>query len=779
MESQEAYHSSAGFASVLCEAEDDSESEEIEEGRHEDIVKDSRTQSRYQSDWSERVPRYLKQSDSQTAAALLLLRQRQIALGDMISGACLKCFTADIDIEDETASEDEDLADLLGKRKLTLHDFSARQHLLRPLRTDSEKTFQARISRRFPLTRLFREATSKTLLADVLAGATVSVMGVPESLSYAQIAGLPFEYGLYALIVPQLVYSFIGQSRQLMVGPVAMLSLLLRAGLEGGVDEYQCPMWHNQTHSELERQREVCQEKYIDLAILQTLLSGCVLTLCCVLQLGFLLKFLGHPVISGFSSGSAIVIMMHQLKNFLGVKVADSEFPILKLVFFAKRASEGQPITLGFGLLFTFGLVGLRKVGMKCGWKVLGSLGPLLSCVCGVLLIYLCKPLQHIEGLEYMKEIPGGSLPCAWTIFSRWTWWDVRRSLPLSVSLGLIGFLEAFATAKSLAKRHGYEVESGQELLALGMSNIAGSIFTSYPASGSFSRSAVCSASGGVTQLSGIVSVLLSLLALLYLTPLFYYLPKFVLAAIVVSSVSKLVAYDVAINLFKIKKSDFVMWMTAFVGTLCLGPLLGIGLAVMLSLAVVIYESVHPQIQVLWRIEGTCGYRPVQQQDADGTFIDGIFIVRIGASLYFANVAYVEETLRTLIADMNDISRIHYLVLDFTPVTTADYSAIEALSDVLQNFREKGVQVAFACISMRLEGAFERFGLLDSLGEEWRFHTVHEAVLHCTSHFGGGSRPSLEQEMDIALSELKRAEARVNELRQLWAGSAAPNVGKR
>eukprot|EP00913_Durusdinium_trenchii_P005578 g5198.t1 len=242
------------------------------------------------------------------------------------------------------------------------------------------------------------------------------------------------------------------------------------------------------------------------------------------------------------------------------------------------------------------------------------------------------------------------------------------------------------------------------------MSNIAGSIFTSYPASGSFSRSAVCSASGGVTQLSGIVSVLLSLLALLYLTPLFYYLPKFVLAAIVVSSVSKLVAYDVAINLFKIKKSDFVMWMTAFVGTLCLGPLLGIGLAVMLSLAVVIYESA---------------------------------IALFNSRMLMAHL--LMEFLSSVL-DMNDISRIHYLVLDFTPVTTADYSAIEALSDVLQNFREKGVQVAFACISMRLEGAFERFGLLDSLGEEWRFHTVHEAVLHCTSHFGGGSRPSLEQE---------------------------------
>lgn len=334
----------------------------------------------------------------------------------------------------------------------------------------------------------------------------------------------------------------------------------------------------------------------------------------------------------------------------------------------------------------------------------------------------------------------------------------MRGSLPLSATIALIGFLEAFATAQNLAKQQGDELSSSQELLALGFSNIIGSMCSSYPASGSFSRSAVCSSSGGVSQLSGLVAVALSLLALLYLTQLFYYLPKFVLAAIVVSSVSKLIACDVARSLFHIKKSDFAMWMAAFIGTLCLGPLLGIGVAVLLSLSVVIYESVHPPITVLWRIDGTNSYRPIQHNA--GIFVEGVFIVRIGATMYFANVAYVEETLRTLIADMDAISEVKYLVLDFTPVTTADFSAVEALSDVVENFRERGVQVAFSCIGPRLEGVFERFGLLESLREEWCFATVHEAVLHCVCH-SGADLPSLEQELETAVKEL---ETKVSEL---------------
>jgi len=338
--------------------------------------------------------------------------------------------------------------------------------------------------------------------------------------------------------------------------------------------------------------------------------------------------------------------------------------------------------------------------------------------------------------------------------------------------VGFLGFLEAFATAQNLAKQHGYQVESGQELLALGASNVIGAVFTAYPATGSFSRSAVCNSTGAKSQLSGVTAACLSYLALLYLTPLFYYLPKFALAAIVVSSVSKLVAYDVAMNLYAAKKADFTMWMTAMVGTLCLGPRLGISLAALLSLLIIIYESVHPPLQVLWRVPGTNSYRNIQQAP-DGVFMDGVFMVRIGGSLYFANVAYVEETLSTLIQDMQEICSVKYLVLDFTPVVSADYSAMEVLHSIVDDFRERGIQVAFSCMGTGLERRFRKFGLLNFLGKEWLFPTVHDAVLHCVGHNAdSASEALLNQEREEALRELATAQRWLQQLKAADGGTA-------
>ncbi|CAE7242302.1 SULTR4 [Symbiodinium natans] len=363
-----------------------------------------------------------------------------------------------------------------------------KKHLLRPLRPESQQTFLAWLGRRLPLFSQLRQASWTSTASDLIAGLTVGVMGVPESLSYASIAALPFEYGLYALVMPQLVYSLLGQSRQLMVGPVAMLSLLVHAGLEGSLDPVQCPEWFalqkNETAEDFNVlvQSEVCQEKYIAMTILTSLLAGSFLLLACVLQLGFLLKFLGHPVVSGFSTGSALIIMISQFKNFLGVKVEESEFPILSILSLIEHAPKGQPITLAFGLVFTATLVGLRKFGYAYPrWKLIGSLGPLISCVSGVLLIYFVEPLQHIRGLDYVHEVPGGSLPTSLDIMSSWTAHDVAQTMPLALSTGFLGFLEAFATAQNLAKQHGYDVESSQELLALGACNVVGAFFTAYP----------------------------------------------------------------------------------------------------------------------------------------------------------------------------------------------------------------------------------------------------------------------------------------------------------
>merc|ERR1719309_803459 len=204
--------------------------------------------------------------------------------------------------------------------------------------------------------------------------------------------------------------------------------------------------------------------------------------------------------------------------------------------------------------------------------------------------------------------------------------------------------MESIAISKNLAAKHGYEIDAGQELLALGMTNFIGAMFSCYPVTGSFSRSAVSNSVGAASQLAGIVTAVVMLCTLLFLTPLFYYLPSFVLAAVVISSVISLVAVDEARRLWRIKKADFVLWAGAFVGTLFLGVLKGIALAVALSLVIVIYETVRPQIMILWRVPGTTIYRNVKQE-SNGAFIPNVLIARIGSSLYFANASFVKDML--------------------------------------------------------------------------------------------------------------------------------------
>lgn len=223
------------------------------------------------------------------------------------------------------------------------------------------------------------------------------------------------------------------------------------------------------------------------------------------------------------------------------------------------------------------------------------------------------------------------------------------------------------------------------------------------------------------------------LLTLLLLTPLFYYLPKFVLAAIVISSVMSLVAFGEARRLWRVKKQDFLLWIVAFIGTLFLGILLGIGIAVGLSLCIIIYESVRPQITILWRIPGTTIYRNMKQETS-GSFVPNVFIARIGSSMYFANASFIKDMLLTYIADLAEANPTEYLVLEMTPVVSIDTAAVHSLQDIVHHFRSHGIQVAFAMVGNRVEKTMRKSKLIEFVGEQWFFPTVNGAVHYCLQH---------------------------------------------
>mmetsp|Transcript_26678 Transcript_26678/g.57995 ORF Transcript_26678/g.57995 Transcript_26678/m.57995 type:complete len:890 (-) Transcript_26678:597-3266(-) len=571
-----------------------------------------------------------------------------------------------------------------------------------------------------------------TIQADILAGVTVAVMLIPQSMSYASIAGLPYKYGLYSACVPAAVYALVGQSRQLAVGPVAMVSLLIQAGLSGKLTEEECPASFTNGVLDLSvPQHEVCPDAYAQMAIFTAAVIGFIEILAKMLNLGFLVSFLGHPVTSGFTSGAAITIGLSQIKYILGYDLPKSEKIYDTIWNIVSRIDRIQWMTVVLGLTWLAFFIVAKRVAKKGGkFALLGPSSPLIGCVVGTLLLFLCTPLREDFHVKIVGDVPKGLFPVS---IHHWDFSQFATVLPTALSTCLIGYMESIAIGKNLAAKHNYEIEAGQELFALGVSNLIGAMFSCYPVTGSFSRSAVANSTGALTQMAGLVTAIVMFCTLMFLTPLVYYLPSFVLAAIVISSIIPLIAYDEAIKLFKLKKVDFALWVVAFLGTLFLGVLEGILLAVLLSLAIVIYESVRPQITILWRIPGTTIYRNVKQE-SNGAFVPNVFIARVGSSIYFANCGFVKDIIMAYVEDLKTINPTEYIVFEMTAVINVDSTATHALKELVHDFRCRGIQVAFAHIGNRVEKTLQRGHVIDFVGEQWFFPTVNQAVVACLQH---------------------------------------------
>eukprot|EP00929_Paragymnodinium_shiwhaense_P075780 TRINITY_DN3878_c0_g1_i1.p1 TRINITY_DN3878_c0_g1~~TRINITY_DN3878_c0_g1_i1.p1 ORF type:complete len:868 (+),score=103.26 TRINITY_DN3878_c0_g1_i1:217-2820(+) len=588
---------------------------------------------------------------------------------------------------------------------------------------------------KMPIFTWFPLMTRKTLYSDFIAGLTVGIMVIPQSMSYASIAGLEYIYGLYSACIPTLVYGLFGQSKQLAVGPVAMVSLLVEAGLHGVLTEEHCPEWYAAKAAAgagdvVPAQYTFCPEEYAKLAFLTSLMVGAMQLLAAILSLGFLVSFLGHPVTSGFTSGAAIIIGLSQVKYILGFDVPKSPSVVEAIGNILAKIDETNPWTVFFGLTWLGALVVNKKLSQKYPrLKMLGPLGPLISCLLGTILLWQVPYLRE-RHVHYIGYIPSGLMPIS--LFT-WRFSYCKKVLPTAFSATLIGYMESIAIGKNLAAKHGYEIEAGQELFALGVSNLFGACFSCYPVTGSFSRSAVSNSTGAMTQFSGIITALVMFLTLLVLTPLFFWLPKFALAAIVINSVLALIAFTEAKKLLRIKKQDFVLWVVAFAGTMLFGVLEGIGIAVTLSLAIVIYESMRPQLTILWRIPGTTIYRNVKQESS-GAFIPNVLIVRIGSSMYFANASFIKDMLLAYVADLDQVNPTEYLVLEMTPVVSMDSTAALVVQDVVNDFRGRGIQLAFAMVGNRVDKTLRKAQLKGLIGEQWFFPTVNEAVTYCLRH---------------------------------------------
>jgi SulP family sulfate permease len=500
-----------------------------------------------------------------------------------------------------------------------------------------------------------RNYKKEWLSGDISAGLTVGVMLIPQGMAYSMLAGLPPIYGLYAVTIPLIIYALLGTSRQLAVGPVAMVSLLIASGVG--------------------HLAGAGTEEYIALAIMLALLVGLIQFSMGIFRLGFLVNFLSHPVIAGFTSAAALIIGFSQFKHLLGIKVNGEKFLEIMSQIFA-NIGHTHIATLLIGLVAIIILLAVKKIHKMIP-------GPLVVVLLGILVVYFGGLVD--QGVKIVGEIPSG-LP-TFSLFSI-DLSSIQSLLPTAFTIAFVGFMESIAVAKAIHSKHkDYKLDANQELMALGIANIVGSLFKSFPVTGGFSRTAVNDQAGAKTGLASIISATLIIFTLLFFTSYFYYLPNSVLAAIILVAVYGLIDFKEAKHLFHTDKMDFILFVTAALGTLVLGIEEGILVGVLVSMGVLIYRVSYPHFAELGHLpDGTAFKNILRYKEAVQK--DEIIILRFDAQLYFANINYFRDKVENLIAQRKNPK---FFILEGSPISTIDSSALHILHDLVHEMHQNGI----------------------------------------------------------------------------------------
>ena len=529
---------------------------------------------------------------------------------------------------------------------------------------------------------------------DLSAGITVGIMLIPQGMAYAMIAGLPPVFGLYAALIPQVVYGILGTSRQLSVGPVAMDSLLVASGLGAlslsGIDEY------------------------VSMAIFLALFMGVIQFVLGMIRMGFLVNFLSKPVISGFTSAAALIIGLSQLKHLLGTQIERSNQIHILLLNALKTIDQTNLIALGLGIAAIILIKALKKLNKRIP-------GALIVTVLGIVITYLFR-LDQL-GLSIVQEVPSG-LPS----FGVPSVGQDRISelFPIAMTLALIAFMEAISVAKAIEEKHRLnEVRPNQELIALGLSNVVASLFQSYPTTGGFSRTAVNDQAGANSTLASFISAAIVGLTLLFLTPLFYYLPNTVLAAIIMVAVFGLIDIQYPRTLLKNRKDEFALLIFTFVITLTVGIKEGILFGVLLSLLLLVYRSSSPHFAVLARVNQSPYYRNVKRFADEVTIDPAILIFRFDGQLYFGNKDYFKTSLMTAIEERG--ASLKHLILNVEPMNYIDSSAAFMLRQFFEDLKSKNITVSIAGPIGPIRDILKRSGIVSLLGEDAFFENTHNA----------------------------------------------------
>jgi high affinity sulfate transporter 1 len=545
------------------------------------------------------------------------------------------------------------------------------------------------------------------LTADVLAGVSVAAIALPVGLAYADLAGVPPIVGIYSAIFPLLAYALFGSSRQLIVGPDAATCLLVAASL--------APLAAGDP------------ERYLALVPVLTLMTGILFLIAGAARLGFIATFLSQPILTGYLNGIALIILVGQLPKLLGYPSEANDF-VLQLQELARGVGLSHPPTALLGLGLLAGLLLLRRVAPDVP-------GPLVAVVAGIGAVAVFD--LGAQGVALTGALPGGLPEPQVAIFEPAAY---RSLLHDAAAIVLISFASGMLTAKSFARRNHYEIDSNQELIAFGASNLASGLAQGFPVTGADSRTAVNNAVGGKSQLVGIVAAAAMLFVLLFLKAPLALVPTAALAAVVF--VSAISLFDLAglRDLARMSWREGLLSLGTTLGVLVLGILPGVILAVALSLAWLLIVVSRPKDAVLGRMRGLRGFHSVSDYPEAAT-VPGLLLYRFEANLVFFNIDYFGERLRAAIAASK--TPVEWIIVDASPINWIDATALQRLDELRDELAARGIMFGVARAKRSLNRAFNPSWAarrLPAMGFR-RFPTLKTAVHAFERHKEGAGEP--------------------------------------
>ncbi|MGB1695056.1 MAG: SulP family inorganic anion transporter [Paracoccaceae bacterium] len=527
------------------------------------------------------------------------------------------------------------------------------------------------IFRYLPILEWSRQYNRTSLTNDMMAAVIVTIMLVPQSLAYALLAGLPPEAGIYASIVPIVLYAIFGSSRVLAVGPVAVVSLL--------------------TASAVGQVAETGTAGYAIAALTLAALSGGFLVLLGLLRLGFLANFLSHPVIAGFITASGILIAMSQLKHILGVSAHGHTLPEM-VQSLAEHLDQSNLITLGIGvsaIVFLFWVRGNLKPllnRMNLGpllTDLLTKAGPVFAVVATTLSVWGFDLAQ--DGVRIVGDVPQSLPPLTMPGFD----WDLLQQLMVpAILISIIGFVESVSVAQTLAAKKRQHIDPNQELIGLGAANLGAAFTGGFPVTGGFSRSVVNFDAGAETPAAGVFTAIGLAIAAVALTPLVYYLPNATLAATIIVAVMSLVDFSILKKTWTYSRSDFIAVAATIILTLGFGVEVGVAAGVGISIILHLYKTSVPHVAEVGLVPGTQHFRNIHRYDVETD--PALLTLRVDESLYFVNARFLEDLVKHRVVDGGGVKNV---ILMFSAVNEVDFSALESLEAI--NERLKSLNVGF------------------------------------------------------------------------------------